>query len=381
MQLQLKLVLQLFLSKEFIMGKELFPIIHASGTPYEIGFTHGKEAKKQVSVSIETYKAMFWDYSQISWDAACNYARTFIPTIDEYDPDYMQEIQGIADGSGYKLEEILALNVRSEIVLQGSQVEPVIDGGCTSFVFTSDMTENGSTILGQNWDWKMTEQAGCIILDIKQQNKPDIVMVTEAGIIGKIGYNSAGIGVALNALASDKKVEGKVLPLHIAMRGMLDSWNLSDMIRATTSINLSCCAHYMIGSSKGEGMSLEVGPADFDALYAEDGYLCHTNHFITPRLMYVKDTTRIALPDSFERLGCIRKMIKRLDHKVTVIDIKAMMADHTSYPDSICRHEDVREPVGKRLGTIFSIIMDLQRGEMYFAPGNPCCNDYTLMKF
>lgn len=365
-----------------MMRKDLFPVIVAAGTPYEIGLTHGREAKKQIDVSIDTYKAMFWDYSQIKWEDACNYARTFIPTIREYDADYMEEIKGIAEGSGYGVDEILALNVRSEIVLQGAQVnESQVDGGCTAFVFTPKLTETGTTLLGQNWDWKMTEQAGCIILHIKQTVKPDITMVTEAGIIGKIGYNSAGIGVALNALASDQKVEGKVLPLHIAMRGMLDSQTLSDMIRATTSQPLSCCAHYMIGSAKGEGMSLEVGPADFDALYAEDGFLAHTNHFITPRLMYVKDTTRIALPDSFQRLGRLRTMVKDLERKVGVADIKRMMQDHTSYPDSICRHEDLLEPEGKRLGTIFSIIMDLEREEMYFAPGNPCNTEYHLMKF
>lgn len=364
-----------------MLRKELFPVIIASGTPYEIGLTHGREAKEQVKVSIETYKAMFWDYSQIKWEDACSYARTFIETIDEYDADYMEEIRGIAEGSGYGVDEILALNVRSEIVLQGGQVADRTDGGCTSFVFTPQMSETGTTLLGQNWDWKMTEQAGCVILHIKQERKPDITMVTEAGIIGKIGYNSAGIGVALNALASDKKVEGKVLPLHIAMRGMLDSQTLSDMIRATTSLPLSCCAHYMIGSAKGEGMSLEVGPADFDALYAEEGFLGHTNHFITPRLMYVKDTTRIALPDSFQRLGRLRTMVKELGKKVGVGDIKRMMADHTSYPDSICRHEDELEAEGKRLGTIFSLIMDLEREEMYFAPGNPCNTEYHLIKF
>ena len=361
--------------------KELFPVIKARGPPYEIGYIHGSRAKEQIDVSIATYKAMFWDYSGISWDAACRYALTFIPTIDEYDPDYMEEIRGIAEGSGYKLEEILALNVRSEIVLQGSQVESSIDGGCTAFVFTPEMTATGTTLLGQNWDWKMTEQEGCIILYIDQNDKPDITMVTEAGIIGKIGYNTAGLGVALNALASDKKVEGKVLPLHIAMRGMLDSWTLSDMIRATTCMNLSCCAHFMIASHKGEGVSLEIGPADFDALYAEDGWLVHTNHFIAPRLDYVKDTTRIALPDSFLRYGRMRKMIKDLNgQKIKISDIKTMLADHTSYPDSICRHEDMLEPEGKRLGTIFSIIMDLERGEMFFAPGNPCNTEYRLYR-
>lgn len=366
-----------------MLNKDLFPVIIAAGTPYEIGLTHGKEGKKQVDVSISTYKSMFWDYSKIKWEDACRYARTFIPVIDEYDPDYMEEIRGIADGSGYTVDEILALNVRSEIVLQGSQVVSAAPtDGCTAFVFTPELTENQHLLIGQNWDWKQSIKAGCIIMHIKQQgNKPDITMVTEAGIIGKIGFNSAGIGIALNALGSDQKVNGKTIPLHIAMRGVLDSHTLSDAIRASTRMNMACCAHFMLGSANGEGVSLEIGPEDHDAFYAEDGFLAHTNHFITPRLANVHDTTRISLPDSFLRLGRIRTLVKHLGHKVTVTDIKDMLKDHTSYPDSICRHDDVLEPEGKRLCTVFSIIMDLEREEMYFAPGSPCCSEFHLMKF
>ncbi len=265
-----------------MLQKHLFPTVIASGTPYEIGYIHGSQAKEQVKISVETYKAMFWDYSGISWESACKYSKTFIPVINEYDPDYMEEIRGIAEGSGYQVDEILALNVRSEIVLQGGQVDSSVTDGCTTFVFTPDITENRHLLLGQNWDWKRSIQSGCIILHIKQKNKPDITMVTEAGIIGKIGYNSAGVGITLNALGSDMKVEGKTIPLHIAMRGMLDSQSLSDVIRSATRIPLACCAHFMIGSANGEGVSLEVGPGDFDAFYAEEGFLAHTNHFITP---------------------------------------------------------------------------------------------------
>ena len=132
-----------------MINKELFPIIIAYGTPYEIGLIHGREAKKQVDISISTYKAMFWDYSGIRWEDACNYARTFIPTINEYDPDYMEEIRGIADGSGYGIDEILALNVRSEIVLQGSQINSSNTDGCTTFVFTPKVTEGGKTLLAK----------------------------------------------------------------------------------------------------------------------------------------------------------------------------------------------------------------------------------------
>jgi len=363
-----------------MIRKDLFPIIECSGTPYEIGKLHGKGAKKQIGVCIDTYKAMFWDYSAISWEKACKYAETFVGIINEYNPDYMEEIKGIADGSGYAVNEILALNVRSEIVLQGGQVDSANQDGCTSFLFTPDRTENRHLIMGQNWDWKNTIREAMVILHIKQQgNKPDITMVTEAGIIGKIGFNSAGIGIALNALGSDAKVKGKTIPLHIAMRGVLDSVTLSDAIRESVKMPLACCAHFMLGSAKGEGVVLEIGPGDFDVLYADD-YLCHTNHFYTPRLANVHDTTRISLPDSFLRLGRIRHMINTLGHKVSHVDLEKMLKDHTSYPDSICRHDDILEEEGHRLCTVFSIIMDLNKEEMYFAPGSPCCNDYRLIK-
>ncbi len=361
-------------------NRQLFPHIIAQGSPYEIGLTHGKEAKNQVMVSIETYKAMFMDYSRISWEKACKYAMSFVPVIGEYDSDYLEEIRGIADGSGYAFEEILALNVRSEIVLQGEHVDELITDGCTSFVFTPEMTDSNRLFIGQNWDWKKTQQQGCIILHIKQQSKPDITMVTEAGIIGKIGYNSEGIGVALNALSSSTKVEGKTIPLHIALRGILDSSTLSDAIRSVTKTNLSCCAHFMIASRRGEGISLEVGPGQFDVMYAEEGFLAHTNHFISPRLTHVEDTSRITFPDSFLRLGRIRFLTHNMNRRVSLADIKLLLKDHISYPDSICRHEDILEPEDKRLCTVFSIIMDLEREEMYFAPGTPCNTEFRLIK-
>lgn len=365
-----------------MLNKHLFPHILCSGTPYEIGLAHGKGAKELIRYTVATYKAMFWDYSGISWERACKYARTFIPVIDEYDPDYMEEIRGIADGSGYSLDDILALNVRSEIVFQGGQVEDAPTDGCTAFVFTPDMTESGRLIIGQNWDWKESIRGGCVVLHIRQEgNKPDITMVTEAGIIGKIGYNSAGIGICLNALGSSMRAEGKTIPLHIAMRGVLDSTTLSDAIRASVRMPLACSAHFMLGSANGEGVSLEMGAGDFDIAYATDGFLAHTNHFFHPRMDHVKDTTRVSLPDSFLRLGRIRKLVKHLGRKVSVSDIKTMMKDHISYPDSICRHDDVLEPEALRLCTVFSIIMDLEREEMYLAPGSPCCSEYHLIKF
>jgi len=360
---------------------EFFPLIQVSGTPYEIGFQHGKLAQPQVRASIENYQRMFLDYSGISWEKAKKYALTFIPAIEAYDPDLMEELRGLAEGSGYELADILCLNVRSEIVLQGANIVGDLDGGCTSCAFTTRLTTTQETLLAQNWDWKLAEKAGCIILNIRQQNKPDILMVTEAGIIGKIGFNSAGVGVGLNALASDKRIDGPTVPLHIALRGVLNSYTLSDAIREAGKTPLACCANFIMACSSGQAISVEIGPGDIDVIYAESGWVAHTNHFYGPRMVVLRDTGRITTPDTYLRLGRIQELIRqRPNEKVSVKDIQGFLSDHVGYPDSICRHDDVREPEGKRMATVFSIIMNLDRGEMHFAPGNPCSYPYQVYR-
>lgn len=54
-------------------------------------------------------------------------------------------------------------------------------------------TEDAS-YLAQNWDWMEAQKKNPIVLTITQAEKPTIKMVTEAGLIGKIGLNSAGVG-------------------------------------------------------------------------------------------------------------------------------------------------------------------------------------------
>ena len=357
-----------------MLENNMFPVITATGSPYEIGFTHGNIAKKRVEISIETYKAMFWDYSGITWEKAKEYASTFIPLIEDYDKDLLEEMKGIADGSGFDMLDILALNVRSEIVLQGKNID--IDG-CTSLALTPDVTKDNNTWIAQNWDWKISQRNAIVILNIFQQNKPNITMATEAGIIGKLGFNDAGIGVCLNALASDSKPEG--LPLHIALRGILNSYTLSDVVQTIGKFDLACCANFLVAHSEGEAVTIEVGPKDYDVLYSNNGIITHTNHFTSLRMTYFKDTGKYLLPDSQLRYGRVNHLLKN-QQKFNLSDIQEILKDHHFYPDAICRHEDMREEPGKRIGTVFSIIMNLTKLELYIAPACPCETEYQLIK-
>lgn len=94
-----------------------FKIIEAAGTPYEIGFAHGRTRAEEVLCSIATYKEMFKTYANLGWEEAKHRSRAYIEHISRYDSDLLEEIRGVAVGASVELEDILALNARSEVIL------------------------------------------------------------------------------------------------------------------------------------------------------------------------------------------------------------------------------------------------------------------------
>jgi len=356
------------------------PVIEASGSPYKIGFAHGSQAKAEVLCSIKTYQSMFLSYANLKWEDAKRKSVNYIPYIDQFDPDLMKEIQGVADGAEVEMEDILALNARSEVVMTTSGVpnEELTDG-CTAFSVTGDGAREGHILLAQNWDWKGTQIDSLAVLKIKQNGgKPDITMVTEAGIIGKIGCNSAGLGICLNALATPVLPEG--VPLHIVLRGILNSVKISDAIGKVNARRHACAANYLIAHRNGASVNIEKTPKEFEVISPENNLLVHTNHMVSPRLHRVNDTTRLLLPDSYVRLHRAKTLLQKRNGSIDVEYCKNVLTDHVEYPDSICRHDDPLDGPGFRGCTVFSLIANLSEGKIWVAKGAPCQSEYQLIQ-
>ncbi|MBQ9058839.1 MAG: hypothetical protein IJ125_06615 [Atopobiaceae bacterium] len=360
------------------MADTIFEYIEIEGTPREIGLQQGEAFKRQIRGSIKTYTDMFRDYSNLEWDRAKELSRYFIPMIEEFNHDYIEEMQGVAEGAGLDFEDILALNCRSELVFVGAEMDKQ-DGGCTSIGVSSDVGANGHCYVAHNWDWKTSQRPNEVMMKVKQTNgKPTFLTITEAGIIGKTGFNSAGISVVLNALSTNQSPAG--IPLHMAMRAILDAETLFEAIGVATKMPLGCCASFLIGSRGGEVINLEIENEDFDVLYPSDGIIVHTNHFLSPRLPRYprKDTTKYKLPDSFVRCGRADKLARAKGTDIGPDDLKEILKDHTEWPCSICRHDNPKIDPGLSMGTVFSIIIDHEAGDVYFCKGNPCETDYEL---
>ncbi|GED14985.1 C45 family autoproteolytic acyltransferase/hydolase [Aneurinibacillus migulanus] len=358
-----------------------FPHFRVSGSAFERGKQLGQLAKQQIVHNIETYKALFLEMAQVKWEAARAHSVQYIPWIERYDVEILEEIKGISEGAEQDLLDLIVLNARSEIITNLAGVDIPSDG-CTSMAAVPEMTKSKEMLLGQNWDWNNRVKPGMIVLEINQAPRPTILMVTEAGIVGKIGMNSEGVGVCLNFLGTSEREIG--VPIHVVLRGILNSKTLPQAVGQVARLTRGTSANYLIAHKEGEALNVETTPTNYDVLYPNKGWLVHANHFIGPRKVMIQDTARIVSPDTHLRQGRASKQLGSYGKGIDAKAFKRIFRDHGGSPDGICRHGEVLAPdLGRPLisSTVFSIIMNMSQGTFELAVGQPCKTPYKIYGF
>jgi isopenicillin-N N-acyltransferase like protein len=357
------------------------PLVEIAGAPRERGRQYGEQAREQIERSIGWYRDQFAETAKLSWDEILGHAPRWEPLIEAYLPDALEEIRGIADGSGFRYEEILALNGRGEL----SAGNPFVDEAkeaCSSYSILPEAAGDGHAYCGQNWDWRSAILDTVVMLRIEQPGKPTIVMQTEAGQIGRQGANSAGIGLNANGLGA--RFGARVgMPQPYIRRKILDSWDMSDALAAVFKSQQSLCTNLLLSHRDGFAIDLETTPGRHGWGYPEDGVLVHTNHFRYFVPKQIEGTYRYFSPDSLYRAERIERVLARAPEAATGEAMRSLireaLSDHFGYPDSVCNHPNERDPWWDRNETVASSIVDLTTGEYRIAHGNPCESDYELL--
>src|SRR4051794_8600163 len=91
------------------------PLIEMSGSPRERGRQHGEQAADRVKLGIEHYSSQI-AASRLSWDDIAAIAAQFEPKIAAFDPTYVDEMRGIAEGAGVPFAGVVLLNARTEML-------------------------------------------------------------------------------------------------------------------------------------------------------------------------------------------------------------------------------------------------------------------------
>ena len=334
--------------------------------------------------SLETYRNTF-SLCDISWTEAISKAKLHLDVINEFTPHLIDELYGLADGTGISMESLLALNCRTEILPPnfllramasapgGAKSENVHCNECTSLAFTR---ENSPVWLAQNWDWVSTQRDALIVLHAHPSESHEYITVTEAGMLAKIGVNSQGFGVSLNILRSNNDGQSPGMPVHFLLRALLECSSVEEACGFAEQLPYASSSNIMIADKTGNIASLEISPRGCRVVEADNSQLCHTNHFLNPE--FASDDA--GLDGNISTIKRLTRAQNQLSDIQNFDDIKSLLSDTSDGIESICRFADESLPEIARIETVVAVAMNLSEQSLLDSAAQPSITDFTEYK-
>ena len=181
----------------------------------------------------------------------------FLPAIARHTPELLEEVRGIAEGSGMTLDSVLAYNLMDE--QWWHQADLVAGHACSLLAVPAE--DGRPALVAQNMDlpdWMDGAQA------VVHHHTPsgDALVLTAAGMIGLTGVNSDGVGVCVNTLAMlHHSADG--LPVAFAMRGALERSSAADAAAFLRSAPHASGQHYaVVGRDGAAGLECSAAGAE-----------------------------------------------------------------------------------------------------------------------
>ena len=213
--------------------------------------------------------------------------------------EYKTEIYGISEYASHDLDHIAPRYLRS-LYLHGAHdighaLQDLALVGCSSFAAWGDKSEDGSLILGRNFDFYAGDDFAKdkIVVFVKPDKGHPFMMVTWAGMIGVCsGMNNKGLSVTINASKSKIPLIAKT-PISILTREILQyASTIDEAIVIAKKRKVFVSESIMIGSAADKkAILIEVSPDSFgvyEVPNTKNQLLC-SNHFQSTEL---KDNKR-----------------------------------------------------------------------------------------
>ena len=340
-----------------------YPLIHATGSPRELGRSHGEQARNRI--------CGYLDYLQVALkftrESLRKRAGRFESLFERHCPQLLDEVAGLAEGAGIHRLDALAAQLRGEL-------NGVSEGACTTFVIHRDQTAASGTLIGQNSDNPSELMDYGYVLRLVPASGPRLLMWTFGGMLGYHGMNEYGVAHFANSLGGGPAWRF-ALSHYPLKRMLLEQRCLADVRRLLKEVPVCSNGNYVLCDGLGEIADIELtsdGPLEMPAEGL--GALVHSNHYLCPPHACAENFAR-SLPDSFPRQQRMQELVRSRLGRLTVDDLKEFLRDHDGHPTSLCRHphvgaDDLVLPSSGR--TVASLIAEPDRGRLHVARGNPC---------
>ncbi|MCH2207239.1 MAG: C45 family autoproteolytic acyltransferase/hydrolase [Lentisphaerales bacterium] len=212
-------------------------LIKLKGNSYEIGWQHGQFLPKEIRRTTDsTLYLVGLVYSVKKGRWFLDDIRGALKRLDKFTPpEYLEEIKGVADGSGIDRESIHLANYFPALF------------HCSGFAIKDSATKNGTLYHGRILDYMCTVglQNNAAIFAVEKEDKIPFVNIGFASFIGSVsGINQKKISLGEMGGRGEGDWDGVTMP--ILMRMALENGHTLEDVKKIFSENPRTCEYYYV---------------------------------------------------------------------------------------------------------------------------------------
>jgi isopenicillin-N N-acyltransferase like protein len=359
-------------------------VIALSGSAHERGLQHGRLLRVEIARLVDLWKA---ELRGASADPDALIRRflaetNFLPAIRTWTPDLLDEVRGIAEGSGQPFDTILAFQLVDELWVY---LDRPAANHCSSLGVAASPAH--PAFVAQNMDLESFRDGYQVVLRIAATGSaPEQLVFSSAGLIGVNGVNRRSVAIAANTLIQlTASPDG--LPVAFVVRGVLAQADGVAALAFLRNVKHASGQNYVLGVGDrvfdleaSAGKVVELRPA------AGGTVVYHTNHplqndDVKPwhrAMAQVRAAAGSGKGSSETRLESLGRRLGRGAGEIDADVIKETLRskDSASYP--VCR----AVKAGSEVFTFGATVMTLSgRPSLEVTMGPPDANPFVRLSF
>ncbi len=362
------------------------PFVHvrARGSHRELGRAVGEAARDQVRASVDFFRDNFpaMTGGRLTFAEAELQAVAYEAQARCWLPELVEEVEGLAEGSGVPFSRLLVLNCGEEFTsdepaapLGQDARSPRSGDHCTAVAVVA----GGRHIVGHNMDWYTIDAVNNVFFDLTGPDGTRIMGLAGAPYLLMLGMNSHGVGNVSNSVHSTDNRVG--VPNTFVRRSTLAAPTLEEARELGLPAARARGTNQFFADTRGRLWDIEssaTASAFMDHTGA--GLMAHSNHYVSPEMQpyegYGGGESEVRIATA-ERL--LAEGIAAGDDPVDLV--AQVLRTHEPSPEaSICGHPDQSAAPADQGMTVGSLICDLDERRVYACAGPPCENEYQVFE-
>jgi hypothetical protein len=292
------------------------------------------------------------------------FARQCEEVVKQYAPELLDEVRGLAEAAELEYEVLMTLILTVPF-------EPQDVPSCTVLAITPERTADGRPIVGRNYDFfhDVSEEVATTYCTYP---KGRYASLGDCDIwVGRDdGLNEAGLFVAMARFFYPGLQPG--LTFWLIVRFLLDRCaTVDEGLELILNVPHAQSFTYLLADRFGKAVVVEPTVEGIEVRYPQDGLLVMTNHAVCPAWA---GKEAFVPPDSHPRYNRLRELLGG-DGLIDTEAVKQALRDHEGL---VCSHQMV---LGRKLGTLWSVVGRPGERQLDIAAGHPCQAEYRTVSF